>query len=135
MEKAKTIAILALMLSVTVFPFQILQQNPVSFTLCVDEKTFCKIWRGYTESISGNITITDVATGKVYWNAPLPPTKKICIKTPHGTTVLIQWKDWRGVQQERHTIKCNGNYDELVNTIPFPKSTQSLFLLIKSRVE
>lgn len=94
-----------------------------------DGLKFCKIFKGYVDSVEGNITIKDAATGQIYYNGPLPADHKICIYTPHGTVVLIQWKDWRGQMSERHTILCEyvvaedcDAYDELINCIPFPKS-------------
>lgn len=88
-------------------------------------KTFIKEWFGDVNSIVGPILIKD-ASGFVWYNDPLPLNHKIIItNVPHGTEMMIQWKDWRGVMQERHTVECINYTDYLKNDIPYPKFIQT----------
>jgi len=115
--------LLSILLVFTVLGFTISNLGHVRFAgSSSDGLKFCKLFRGNVESILGNVTIKDANTGEIYWKGELPADGKICIYVLHNTEVVILWRDWRGQQQERHLVECNGNYDELVNEIPFPKS-------------
>jgi len=84
-------------------------------------KKFCKEFVGNVDSVVGNITITDTNC-KLWFNGSLPSDNKICLtNVPNGTVFIIEWKDWRGVMQERHEVPCIRDEDVLQNDIPYPK--------------
>lgn len=88
----------------------------------LDGRKFCKKFTGATDTIEGNVLITDADTGAVYFNGTPPDDYKICIRVGYNTELIIQWKDWRGQMEERHVVDCSHDTDELVNCIPYPKS-------------
>jgi hypothetical protein len=84
--------------------------------VCADGKTFVKEWTGNVGGVLGNVTVTDT-TGKLWFNGPIPETKKMVF--------MIEWKDWRGTNQERWVVECTQDGTSyLVNDIPYPKSAQ-----------
>ena len=95
-----------------------------NFWVCVDGKTkFTKEFFGNVGSINGNITITDVS-GKVWFNGPLPVGNKIIlVDVPQGLKLMIEWKDWRGVQQEPYIVSYSDCGDYLKNFIPYPPTS------------
>jgi len=83
-------------------------------------RKFCKEFVGNVDSIVGNITIIDTNC-KVWFNGSLPSDHKICLtNVPSGTVFIIEWRDWRGVMQERHEVLCTSS-EVLRNDIPFAK--------------
>lgn len=108
------ILILALLLGYAIF---------VKASTPVGAKKFCKEFVGNVDSIVGNITIIDTNC-KVWFNGSLPSDHKICLtNVPSGTVFIIEWRDWRGVIQERHEVLCVVDEDVLQNDIPFAKPT------------
>jgi len=108
------ILILALLLGYAIF---------VKALTPVGVRKFCKEFVGNVDSIVGNITIIDTNC-KVWFNGSLPSDHKICLtNVPSGTVFIIEWRDWRGVMQERHEVLCVVDEDVLKNDIPFAKPT------------
>lgn len=88
--------------------------------VCADGKTFDKMWSGWPDSVIGNVTIKNLNTTQILWNAPIPVNHNIHLTMPHDTLLNITWTDWRGAQCETHKVECVGNNDCLTNYIPPP---------------
>jgi hypothetical protein len=90
--------------------------------VCADGSgQFTKQFYGNVGSIQGNITIHNATY--TWFNAPLPANHVIGPLTiPQGMQIMIEWRDWRGQQQEPYTISFTCE-DILQNTIPWPPTS------------